>query len=122
MNARFWTYAHGADVKLTLRPGQTLEWVECSGDDCEPSTSWQRFHHDGHGVVSIEENDCRSCDGRLTSLVRSFAPLSRLRDVLPIPDYDFDEDHWSYRSRVYDARDKSDVRYPRWRLLDSKRR
>jgi len=26
INARFWTVMHGNDVKITLRPGQTLNW------------------------------------------------------------------------------------------------
>ena len=65
-NARFWVYVNDGPVKLTLRPGQSLEHSE--GGPCEEGysyeyTKWE--YADDEPVVYREwATDSRDCDGR----------------------------------------------------------
>lgn len=77
-NARFWTYVHGDLVKLTLRPGQTLEHSE--GGPTEEGYHWLwiewTLHHDH--VTRFTREDSRDCDGRVTDEEHAECALDQL--------------------------------------------
>lgn len=87
--ARFWTYHHGY-VKISLRPGQTLNHTAGGIHEegwWSESTTWR---HDGDTVVCQHATDGADCDGRLSTHNETFCPLDRLtarepfdRDGLP---------------------------------------
>ena len=69
MNARFWVYANGDYVKLTLAQGQCL--THHTGGPCEEgyhyaSTTWElTTDRDGTPIVEREYGwESRDCDGR----------------------------------------------------------
>jgi len=81
MNARFWVYLHGSAVKLTLRPGQTMN--HCYGGPTEEgwhseATQWH-LAADEPVVYRQWCSDGRDCDGRLTHSGSDFCPLNLLR-------------------------------------------
>jgi hypothetical protein len=92
MNARFWTYAHGYPVKITLRPGETRTHHTYS-TDCE---GWSLHAHvwtfDGETVSQETIYDGVDCDGRSTATYRDACPRSDLQalhsgDEPPMPDW-----------------------------------
>jgi hypothetical protein len=87
MNARFWTYANGGWIKLTLRPGDTL--AHCTGGPTEEG--WERrsetYEFDGRHVRREILSEGRDCDGYLSRFVSQECPLARLAAVEVEPDY-----------------------------------
>jgi hypothetical protein len=87
-NARFWIWYSPADgwVKLTLKPGETLE----CGYGGQHEEGWHRhdemFEYDEDHQVIVRHviNDGRDCDGRLTRehTARCAVQDLRARDIL----------------------------------------
>lgn len=79
-NARFWVYVNGGPVKLTLRPGQSLEHVTGGPTEEGWQSSATRWTHDAEcGVVAREwAEDGRDCDGRSGSSGEDYAPYAAL--------------------------------------------
>ncbi len=69
-NVRFWVWsgsAEGGYVKLTLKPGQSLEWGYCERTDegwASASTTWT---HRGEYLTRESCSDGVDCDGRLST-------------------------------------------------------
>lgn len=63
-NARFWVYERGGWVKLTLRPGQSLEIY--TGGPCDEGSHFEsvRWVHEGSRVVCEYQTWGSDCDGR----------------------------------------------------------
>ena len=68
-NARFWIYCNGGPVKLTLKPGQTLE--HCEGGRTEEGYDWTSttWTHAGDEPCVYREwhREAIDCDGRLST-------------------------------------------------------
>lgn len=65
-NARFWVYINGGPVKLTLKPGQRLEWSEAHTTDEGWSSESHTWEYEDNFVIEHIEHDGCDCDGRLT--------------------------------------------------------
>ncbi len=78
-NARFWEWINGDWVKLTLEPGQTLEWGAGSGDE-------EGWHAHGSqwslcaGLVLVAAwTDGADCDGRFSTETKYTCDVEYLR-------------------------------------------
>ncbi len=65
-NARFWTYANGGPVKITLRPEQSLTYYKAESADEGWSSETVTWTHEDTHVLREWCDDGRDCDGRLT--------------------------------------------------------
>ena len=80
MAVRFWVYANGGAVRLTLAPGQSLEHVE-GGAHAE---GWYRegcqwmLSPDGLTVEREYWTDGQDCDGRLSTDGEDVTPVADL--------------------------------------------
>lgn len=63
-NARFWVYERGGWVKLTLRPGQSLQIY--TGGPCDEGSHFESvtWGHEGNRVTCEYHTWGRDCDGR----------------------------------------------------------
>jgi hypothetical protein len=77
-NARFWAYANGDYVKLTLRPDQALERNKTERTDEGWSATGERWTHCGDGIRLEWRDAGRDCDGRIERTGVQFCPLDRL--------------------------------------------
>ena len=79
-NARFLIFIHGSDVKVTLKPGQTLIWFTAERTE-EGWTSESHEYELQDGMVRrIMFFDGRDCDGRMTQTYKDYCPVSQLHD------------------------------------------
>ena len=78
-NARFWTFQNDSYVKLTLAPGETLNWYAWARHEEGWASEAESWHHTGDGIEREITTDGRDCDGRLQGLADMFAPLNALR-------------------------------------------
>ena len=79
-NARFTDWISGADVTITLRPGQRLAWHTGRRAHEEGWSSEARvYSFDGSTVRCETITDGRDCDGRLTQTNVVECPLADLR-------------------------------------------
>lgn len=77
-NARFWAYVNFDFVKITLRPGQTLEHLEGGPNDegfCWEANVWT---HTGDRVTNECTRWASDCDGRTESYQDYEASLDEL--------------------------------------------
>ncbi len=63
-NARFWAYVNCGPVKLTLRPGQSLEWSIGGRTEEGFSSERTRWEWDGNTLTRHWSDTGRDCDGR----------------------------------------------------------
>ncbi|MGZ8432802.1 MAG: hypothetical protein ACXWYM_00010 [Candidatus Binatia bacterium] len=93
-NIRFWEFFHGKQVKITLKPGQAIQWHNFfyTDEGWEHEVVILSFHG---GVVRKEwKNQGRDCDGMLTRGGVLVGEKTRAgENGLPIMDWD-KEDHW----------------------------
>lgn len=82
MNARFWEPIHEGWVKITLRPGQTLQHRTYQDTDEGWHACLSTWRHDGNKVFREIINDGRDCDGRLTRTYQTEADIHEL-SVIP---------------------------------------
>ena len=81
-NVRFWLYHHRSQVKLTVRPGQTLTF----GFSEPTEEGWHgenvTIHYDADNRVIVRESACegRDCDGFMGRYVTTAAMIGRLAD------------------------------------------
>lgn len=66
LNCRFWVWVNDGFVKLSMRPGTTLEWSHRWQHDEGWSLEALSFEYDGERVRCQQVTDGRDCDGRLT--------------------------------------------------------
>ena len=81
--ARFWVWANGGNVLLTLYPGQRLVHNEGGPRDegyCYTQETWE---HDGRYVVRCWAEESKDCDGRYDSYDRSRVNISSIIDHRP---------------------------------------
>jgi len=74
-NCRFLTFTNGSDVKLTLKPGQTLEHCQHGPTDegwFSDFESWS-LSEDGDTLRRENISDGSDCDGRLTRCNTAYA-------------------------------------------------
>ena len=80
-NARFWIWANGDYVKLTLKPGQHLSWSRGGPTEegwSESGETWT-LSRDGLAVAREWFSDGVDCDGRLSrggELIASADPFT----------------------------------------------
>ena len=107
MNARFWTYANGSPVKLTLHDGQSLSWGRSGPTDEGWSSEWNRYSLSGVMLRLEYESDGSGCDGRLSSGGTTVTTLDKLTsgfrddDEVVFPEWEHEDDH----RRDYQAED-----------------
>lgn len=80
-NARFWHWNREEWCKITLRPGQCIEWYEsCPTDEgwTERSFLWE---YDGQFVYCSSQTRGRDCDGLHEYHFQSRCHVERLRMV-----------------------------------------
>jgi hypothetical protein len=81
-NARLLVFCRCPDnpVKLTLAPGQRVDWASPRIGNDEGWSQWGwSIEHRGHYVHRYAWNDGRDCDGRYGSTEEAVCPLSELR-------------------------------------------
>jgi len=110
-NLRFWAFINESLVKITLRPGQTLEHGRGGKTDEGYYSEWTIWEHSGHGVERSWGYDTRDCDGRHSGGNECFCPFNRLN--LGNEPYGVD--------CAVDSAGKP-IRYPDWSELDSLQR
>jgi hypothetical protein len=86
-NARFLEWINGAEVKITLRPGQKLEWNWYSRHEEGWSSGGQLWRHDGDRVTNESFSDGTDCDGRMSSSIENEALLTELAIELKRSDW-----------------------------------
>jgi hypothetical protein len=103
VNARFWQYVNGSPVKLTLRPGQRVQWYTWHEHEEGWASEAHRWSLDPESGLVFDEwqTDGRDCDGRLQRGGASFASFPMLDGILPEEPY-------------RDYHDGRPVRYPEW--------
>lgn len=109
MNARFWISCHGSSVKLTLRPGQVLEFTEGGPHDEGFSYTHERFEFDGDVLTSQTSTRSRDCDGPHESYGDYVCPVHKLKAHVPCREY---------RTWV----DGELVRFPDWERVSAHQR
>lgn len=99
-NARFWVYLNGnGPVKLTLKPGQRLQWGRAWSHDegwSSESESWE-YDDEIRAVVNEWQEDGTDCDGRLTRYGTRYCPVELLQS-----------------GNAHDDTDYTDIIYPAW--------
>lgn len=104
-NARFWHYNSKKDswIKLTLKPGQSVEFHSYSTDEEGWHSTSERYTSDGIQVNHEWISDGRDCDGRLTQAGESVCLIDNLQSRLveDFPDWPL---------------------LPQWELVDSSQR
>ena len=83
VNARFWVWHGDGVVKLTLRPGQTLETYKGGNTDEGYSCESCRWSFDGEFVTREWASWGRDCDGRHEAGGEDHCHLSQLHAVEP---------------------------------------
>ena len=65
--ARFWIYVNNDYVKISLKPGQTLNWYTKEATDEGWSGEGLSFEYDADLVLVLRESvtEGRDCDGRI---------------------------------------------------------
>jgi len=101
INARFWVYENGADVQITLRPGQRVQFV--TGGPTDEGFSWTEttLRFDGHTVRRETYTSSSDCDGPHEHW---FVTTCNLLDL---------------RSHTYDG---AEHRYPLWETVSASQR
>jgi len=82
MNARFWVWANGGPVKLTLRPGQVLRHAEGGPNEEGYSiqrTTWE-LAPDEPVVYRDWSSEARDCDGVCNIHGSDSCPIGNLND------------------------------------------
>jgi hypothetical protein len=102
-NARFWHIGpDGSPVKLTIHPGEMLEWCKFYRHEegwTRQVTCWD--YDAARGViVRAEEIDGMDCDGRHSSYATTYCPVGHLR---------------GHRNQI-DSEHYHGTRWPDWRL------
>ena len=100
-NARFWTFAHGSYVKVTVPIGATLHWSTCCKTDEGYSAEMETWSNDGFTLSRESGSDGRDCDGRLSSYCETRCPIADLQA--------------GYR-------DENGIAFPQWELIDESQR
>jgi hypothetical protein len=78
-NARFWAYINGSQVKITLKPGQSLQWGKAYQTDegwSSEDETWT-YHEDGE-IQRSYGTDGYDCDGRLSRWFDGWTTLDEL--------------------------------------------
>ena len=93
-NARFWLFVHGSPVKLTLKPGQTIN--HCAGGPTDEGYSYEttQLTHEIDQIKWVAGSIGRDCDGGHEHFKESSCEPHLLRDR-EIKDYDFGFPIWS---------------------------
>ena len=82
ITARFWTYHNGSYVKLSIRPGKSLNHHEGGRTDEGWSSYGQIWRHEGEVVTWGQYSDGCDCDGRMS---RGRESVCRLTDLKARP-------------------------------------
>ncbi len=82
-NARFWVYINGGPVRLTLKPGQSLEWDRWSRTDEGWSYEYECWLFSGDKVYRVSDDDGEDCDGRLSHSYKTVVDLKDLASGSP---------------------------------------
>lgn len=77
-NARFLVWCNGQFTKLTLRPGQVLNWSQGQATDEGWSRQSESWEHCGDRVEVQFLDEGRDCDGYLSHFYEGACPLDRL--------------------------------------------
>lgn len=80
-NARFWIYYAPAEccVKVTLRPGQKIEYHSGGLTEEGSHYEWQQYSHENGVIVSRREQRGRDCDGRYSYSNTDICKLENLK-------------------------------------------
>jgi hypothetical protein len=71
-NIRFNIYINDSDVKITLKPNQSLNWHECHETEEGWSSTSYNWNYDGNLLYLDAIYDGRDCDGRLTQFSKNY--------------------------------------------------
>lgn len=79
-NARFWIFVHGSDVKITLRPGDEVQYSHSQDTD----EGWRResrvYTFDGVFVRNESHSRERDCDGLMEHFGEYLCHVDNLKD------------------------------------------
>lgn len=80
-NARFWTWINGAWVKITLRPGQSLEWNTFEYTDEGWAASDEVWEYEDGVIVNHMASSGTDCDGRIDHYYSRFCHVDDLSAI-----------------------------------------
>lgn len=113
-NARFWVHINGGPVKITLKPGQRLEWSEGHYTDEGWSSEGHVWEYEDHFVFEHIEHDGCDCDGRLTQVSSWLCNVELLK-----------AGHKPYCDEWLTAEEREfyvEVVYPQWQRVSANQR
>jgi hypothetical protein len=93
-NAKFWAWVNDGQVRITLRPGQSLHWGKSWRHEEGWSSEGETWTHVGTAVERDAWTDGRDCDGRMSTYTRLSCAMDRLtartvdEDREPYPDWE----------------------------------
>lgn len=115
-NARFWTWINDGWVKLTLRPGESLQWFTWNTHNEGWSSECVEWSLEDDVVTRTTETDGSDCDGRLSRSYIDECGIGELASVPAMIQCEFDEewDGWKI--------DLSQPKRPDWQKVRSGQR
>lgn len=110
-NARFWTTVHGSYVKVTLSPGDSVDFREGGETEEGFDVRFVSFEYDGSEVRQSSHRTAQDCDGRISQdyetawdCVTTREPYSTEPDYCPEPGALFPQwEEVDYNQRDYAA-------------------
>ena len=107
-NARIWVDVNGSPVKITLRPGQELNWAHYGRDEEGYSQTHYQWAWTGTILCETVNFDGSDCDGRTSSHGKYFTTPDKFQANAHV---------------AYDERnDYSGIRFPEWQKLSRRQR
>lgn len=102
--ARLWLYINNDFVKVTLKPGQTINWYESHPTEEGYHFTQIAVEYDGEDVYLTEVDGGRDCDGQLEHTYKMGCSLANLRaDPIDIKMETIPRPKWEHEpTRVYD--------------------
>lgn len=86
MNARFWVFANGGPVKLTLKPDQSLSWSRWRRTEEGWEEEAETWTHKRDRVRREWVSSGQDCDGVLERFGEDWCSLDCLRKLEPCSD------------------------------------
>ncbi len=101
-NAKIWHFQNGSPIRITLKPGQTVEFYEGGRTDEGYSHEWTRYTHHGEFVANEWMDKSRDCDGPMESWGMREARIDRIGEDGTLEDVGYPEvkrTQWEHCSR-----------------------
>lgn len=121
-NARFWHWNREEWCKITLRPGQVLNWTEYHSDGEGSLVEYVSFKYDGEFVYFSSLIDGRDCDGRMAHWFEYKAHVEKLKDVSQMAELISRHEVWGTELWPSEVAVSKGIHTPAWEVVDTGRR